>query len=64
MRECVICGDAKVNHNNHMINECADKLDMTHDIIFTLRRHLDLVDFKDIKAILKIITKAKKKGLK
>ena len=47
-----------------MVNECADKLDITHDIIFTLRRHLDLVDFKDIKAILKIITKAKKKGLK
>ena len=64
MRECVICGDAKVNHNDYMINECADKLDITHDIIFTLRRHLDLVDFKDIKAILKIITKSKKKRLK
>tara|TARA_Y100001947_G_C10339323_1_gene304559 strand:+ start:342 stop:536 length:195 start_codon:yes stop_codon:yes gene_type:complete len=64
MRECIICGDAKINHNNHMINECADKLDISHDIIYTLKRHLDLVNFKDIKAISKILTKAKKKGLK
>ena len=47
-----------------MINECADKLDISHDIIYTLKRHLDLVNFKDIKAISKILTKAKKKGLK
>lgn len=64
MRECIICGDAKINHNNRMINECADKLDLSHDIIFTLRRHLDMLDFKDIKAISKIIAKSKKKRLK
>ena len=64
MRECIICGDAKINHSDRMINECADKLDITHDIIFTLRRHLDQLGFKDIKAISKIITKAKKKGLR
>ena len=64
MRECIICGDAKINHNNRMINECADKLELSHDIIFTLRRHLDMLDFKDIKAISKIIAKSKKKRLK
>ena len=53
-----------MNHTDRMINECADKLDKTHDIIFTLRRHLDQLGFKDIKAISKIITKAKKKGLR
>ena len=47
-----------------MINECADKLELSHDIIFTLRRHLDMLDFKDIKAISKIIAKSKKKRLK